>query len=396
MKFFILSLRRNILPFFFVIIAICLVIFSKTNLSAASNGLTLWATCVVPSLFPFFVITNLLSHTKVVSFTGKLLDKFMRPLFNVPGIGGFAFVMGLISGYPVGAKIVSKFKEDGICTKEEAERMIAFTNNSGPLFIIGTVGITLFGNSTIGILLFITHFLSCITVGILLKYTSKPNISHIHSKKNVEQKKSINFSDLGEILGKSITNSISTILMIGGFVVIFSVVISILNQSHVFDLIYNIFSPIFNNLGISTEFIKPIFSGIIELTNGVSLVSNVHVKEISINIIISAFLLGFGGISILLQVFSIIAKSGLSIKKYIIGKFAQGIIAAIYTYFAITFIPFFNFDIKPVFSPVYSGLELPINIFGINNYFILFVLICILVYLIFHTRKKKNKSFLYK
>ena len=180
--------------------------------------------------------------------------------------------------------------------------------------------------------------------------------------------------------------------MIGGFVVIFSVVISILNQSHVFDLIYNIFSPIFNNLGISTEFIKPIFSGIIELTNGVSLVSNVHVKEISINIIISAFLLGFGGISILLQVFSIIAKSGLSIKKYIIGKFAQGIIAAIYTYFAITFIPFFNFDIKPVFSPVYSDLELPINIFGINNYFILFVLICIFVYLIFHTRKRKNNS----
>ena len=395
-NFLFFNIKKLILPFTFLLFTICLVLFSNTNLTAAKDGLILWASAVIPSLFPFFVATELLSNTNIISFLGKHLNKIMRPLFNVPGEAAFAFVMGLISGYPVGAKIVSKFKEDGICTKEEAERMIAFTNNSGPLFIIGTVGITLFGNSTIGILLFITHFLSCITVGILLKYTSKPNISHIHSKKNVEQKKSINFSDLGEILGKSITNSISTILMIGGFVVIFSVVISILNQSHVFDLIYNIFSPIFNNLGISTEFIKPIFSGIIELTNGVSLVSNVHVKEISINIIISAFILGFGGISILLQVFSIIAKSGLSIKKYIIGKFAQGIIAAIYTYFAITFIPFFNFDIKPVFSPVYSGLELPINIFGINNYFILFVLICILVYLIFHTRKKKNKSFLYK
>lgn len=130
MKFIFFSFRRNILPCIFVIIAICLVVFSKSNLTAATNGLTLWATCVVPSLFPFFVITNLLSHTKVVSFTGKLLDKLMRPLFNVPGVGGFAFVMGLISGYPVGAKVVSDFRENGLVTKDEGERLLAFTNNS--------------------------------------------------------------------------------------------------------------------------------------------------------------------------------------------------------------------------------------------------------------------------
>lgn len=144
MRFIILSLKRNILPFTFVIIAILLVIFSRSNLTAATNGLTLWATCVVSSLFPFFVITNLLSRTKVVNFVGKLLDKCMRPIFNVPGIGGFAFVMGLISGYPVGAKIVSDFRENGSITKDEGERMLAFTNNSGPLFIISSVGISLF------------------------------------------------------------------------------------------------------------------------------------------------------------------------------------------------------------------------------------------------------------
>ena len=69
------------------------------------------------------------------------------------GEGSYAFIMGIISGYPVGAKIVNKFIEDGTCTKQEAERMLAFTNNSGPLFIIGTVGISLFGDTTIGIIL---------------------------------------------------------------------------------------------------------------------------------------------------------------------------------------------------------------------------------------------------
>ena len=178
MRFFIISFKRNILPFTFVLIAILLVIFSRSNLRAATNGLTLWATCVVPSLFPFFVITNLLSHTKVVDFIGKLLDRFMRPIFNVPGIGGFAFVMGLISGYPVGAKIVSDFRENGAITKDEGERMLAFTNNSGPLFILSSVGISLFGDTKTGLLLLCTHILSCITVGIILgKFLKKDSVS---------------------------------------------------------------------------------------------------------------------------------------------------------------------------------------------------------------------------
>lgn len=149
--FIFLSLKRNILPSLFVIFTICLVIFSKENLSATKNGLSLWANSVVPALLPFFIATELLSHTNVTQTIGRLLNKYMKPIFNVPGIGAYAFVMGIISGYPVGAKIVTKFRQDGLCTKAEAERLLAFTNNSGPLFIIGTVGITMFGNTLIRI-----------------------------------------------------------------------------------------------------------------------------------------------------------------------------------------------------------------------------------------------------
>ena len=86
-------------------------------------------------------------------------------------------------------------------------------------------------------------------------------------------------------------------------------------------------------------------SGIIELTNGVSLITSIATKNISINIVLCAFLLGFGGISVLLQVLSIISKTDLSIKKYIIGKLLQGIIAATYTYILITILPMFNFNL---------------------------------------------------
>lgn len=350
-KIFVYSAKKNVLTIVFCLFCVGLVLFSKANLTAAKNGLILWATAVVPSLFPFFVSTELLGYTNVVKYLGKFLTPIMRPLFNVPGEGAFAFLMGLISGYPVGAKIVSNFMEQGIVTKEEAERLLAFTNNSGPLFIIGTVGITLFGSTAIGILLFVTHILACITVGIFLRFINFQKKS-INLKSNINKKsnfsndyKNVTFATLGEVLSKSITNSISTILMIGGFVVIFSVIISMLNQSGILNGAVNIISPILDIFDINTELIKPTLSGIIELTNGVSLVANTHIKTISANIIVASFLLGFGGISVLLQVFSIISKVGISIKKYAIGKIMQGIFAAIYTYIAICIFPFLQLNL---------------------------------------------------
>lgn len=353
-KIWVYSLKKNGLSILFCIFTICLVLFSRTNLTAAKNGLILWATAVVPSLFPFFVANEMLSYTNVVSFLGKWLTPIMRPLFGVPGEAAYAFIMGLISGYPVGAKIVSNFIEQEICTKEEAERMLAFTNNSGPLFIIGTVGISLFGNTTIGILLFITHVLACISVGIILNLfatkkrkpaSSKVNQSHFCTKSLNSQSSNPSFSSLGEILGNSIKNTTSTVLMIGGFVVIFSVIISILNQSHILDGLSNIFSPALSVIGIPNGLVKPLLSGIVELTNGVSLVASTPIKTISINIVLCAFLLGFGGISVLLQVFSIVSKCGLSIKKYALGKLLQGVFAAFYTLIALQFIPFLQFNL---------------------------------------------------
>ena len=352
MKIFVL-VKRNILTIIFGLFMVFLIAFSKNNLSAAKDGLTLWATCVVPSLFPFFIATELLNYTNITNIFGKLLSKIMKPIFNIPGEGGYAFVMGIISGYPVGAKIVAEFYYTGVCTKNEAERMLAFTNNSGPLFIIGTVGILLFGNSTIGILLFITHILSSITVGFILGMcsrfykTSSKKLPYTNSK---QEKISSSLSNLGNILGNSIYSAISTVLLIGGFVVLFSVILSILNRLN----IISIFSNILSYFSIPYDFNRALISGIIELTNGVNIASSIHAKAISTNIILCAFLLGFGGFSVLLQVLSIISKFGLSIKTYFLGKLLQGLFAAFYTLLFINKFSIFNMDI-------------PVNLNSLNN-----------------------------
>jgi sporulation integral membrane protein YlbJ len=274
----------------------------------------------------------------------------MKPLFNIRGEGSFALIMGIISGYPIGAKIATQFRENNVCSKEECERLLSFTNNSGPLFIIGTVGISMFGNSTIGLLLFITHILACITVGILFrfwKYNSnsfKDDYLNSYNKKS-KKNNDLSFSSLGEIIGNSITNSISTIMMIGGFVVLFSVVISILNSSKVISVLSLLLVPLFNMLNIPTSFISPFLTGLVEITNGINIISSIPMKMISVNIIFTSFLLGFGGVSILLQVFSIVSKTDLSIKPYVIGKLLHGIFAAFYTYIFIYCFPIFNFNL---------------------------------------------------
>lgn len=344
---FLLSFKKNILPLLFCLFPIFLILFSKSNLLAAKSGLTLWVNNVLPSLLPFFIATELLGYTNAIYKLGKLLNPIMRPVFNVPGIGSYPLLMGIISGYPTGAKIVTDLKENGLLTIEEAERLLAFTNNSGPLFILGTVGITMFSNSTIGILLLITHILSSLTVGIIFRFWKIKNkhnsIINNYTKTNTQN---VCFSNLGEILGKSILASIKTIVMIGGFIVLFSVILSIMEKSNILDIISIIFFPFFNIFHVSDiNFVNSFFTGILELTNGVMGIASITCKNISINIILTSFLLGFGGLSILLQVYSIISKANISIKPYIVGKLLHGILAAFYTFLFITYCPIFNFNL---------------------------------------------------
>ncbi len=341
-----LNIKSYIMSFAFLTFTLCLLIFSSSNLSASKKGLSLWANSVVPSLFPFFVATELLSQTQMPYWLGKLFNRIMKPLFNIRGEGSFALIMGLISGYPVGAKIATNFRKNNVCSKEECERILSFTNNSGPLFIVGTVGISMFGSSTIGFLLLITHVLSALTVGFIFRFWKKnSSTTYENNAFNNFNKKKIGLSNLGESLSSSISSSISTILVIGGFVVLFSVIISILKVSNFLSILVKTFTPFFNIMNIPASFIAPLITGLFEITNGIASIASINIKAISINIILTSFLLGLGGLSIFFQVFSITSKSDLSIKPYIYGKILHGIFAAIYTFSFIKFFPVFNLNL---------------------------------------------------
>lgn len=327
MRFIVISVKKYFFTVLFLLFTLTLILFSANNLEAARNGLTLWANSIVPTLFPFFVATELLCKTNFIYLLGKALNRFMKPIFNVPGESAIAIIMGIISGYPVGAKVVCNLYEHKICSKAEAERLIAFTNNSGPIFILGSVGVSLLGNVALGKTLLISHIISSLLVGLIFRFWKKNTVDITFRNYRSESKELIKVANLGEILGESIKKSISTILSIGGFVVLFSVIISILSSLEILTGIAHFLA----NFGIPYDIVLSILTGTIEMTNGINIASTCYSTLPIPCLLTCSFLLGIGGLSVLLQVFSVISKSRISIRPYFYGKLLQSIFSVILT-----------------------------------------------------------------
>ena len=308
---------------------------------------------------------------------GNFLNPIMRPIFNVPGTGAFALAMGITSGYPVGAKVASDLYQDKLCTKEEAERLVAFTNSSGPLFIIGAIGIGMFNDEKIGLLLFLTHFLASLTVGILFRFYKKNSTKSIITQVSINSN-SIKLSNIGSAMGEAIEKSISTLLLIGGYIVFFAVLSEILSIT----ILKNLQNPL----------LMSIISGILEITNGIKKMAALGGMELLDLLPLVAFILGFGGFSVHMQVASILSETKLSMRPYLIGKFLQGIFASIYTTIFTRYIPFFNFEIISTFN--YTRGKIPIieETFNLLKCIVTISIVGIIVILIYKLFKIRKNS----
>src|SRR5690554_7877887 len=155
---------------FFLLFTIALMVFPGEGLAAAEEGLKIFWEIVLPSLFPFFVLTEILLGLGVVHFFGVILEPLMRPVFNVPGAGAFALSMGLVAGYPMDAVITGKFRRRGLCKKIEGERLLAFTNTADPLFMFGAVAVGMFGYPQLGMTIAVAHYLAAFSVGFIFRF----------------------------------------------------------------------------------------------------------------------------------------------------------------------------------------------------------------------------------
>jgi sporulation integral membrane protein YlbJ len=331
-----------LLAIIFCILVIYIVIFPNESFKAAQEGLILWFNVVLPALLPFFICVEILIGLGIVSFLGSCFRSIMRPIFNIPGEGAFAFFMSMASGYPVGAKITASLLENKLCSKIEAQRMLSLCSTSGPLFIIGAVSTGILGNPKLGLMLAFAHYLSALSAGVVMRFWGgKDKKNHVYKigdkptpmsplKEMLEYRKK-DGRPFGVLMGDAVKNGMNLIFVIGGFIILFSVISAILKTSGLLDLFSNTVCMLLPFLNLSPQAVASVIIGMLEVTNGIKECAAIDIALIN-KLMLVSFMIGFGGLSINSQVLSVIAKVNLKFGLYSIMKLFQGAAAAFYTY----------------------------------------------------------------
>ncbi len=306
---------------------ICILYLIITNAQKsviyAVDAMNICFSMIIPTLFPFFICSGLLIYSGFCESLAKVFRFCMMPLFRINPAGSSAFILGIVSGYPLGAVTAGELYSNNYISKTEAERLLAFCNNSGPLFILGSVGLAVYSNIKYGIMLYVFHVLAAITVGIIFSF---------YKRKSYTAPKSVMTSPergTGEIFSIALNTAIQNILIVCGAVVFFSIVSRI-----ALDML-----PL-------NDYLMSIAKGLTEFVTGTIAVAGLPVP-IAERLIITAFIVGFAGLSVHVQVMASIAKYGLSLAPYLIGKFMHGLIAAFYTFLYL----YFNPITEAVFAP---------------------------------------------
>ena len=314
------------------LLALGMFAYPQEVLSSAGGGLTLWWNFVLPALLPFFIISELLMAAGFVHFLGVLLESFMRPVFRLPGKAAFVVAMGYTSGFPMGAVLTARLRQAGEITREEGERLLAFTNNPSPGFMLGAVASGMLGKPTLGILLAGSVYLANLMVGFFFRFyrvsSKSPLLTNSPSLKRAWQElKDAQNRDkraFGQVLGESIKQSTNTVLMVAGFMAFFSVVIRLLNIWHVTLFLAFLSHSIIKIVQIPV--FQAFFNGLFEMTLGcqeaIRALSLLHQQ-----VALLALLMGWGGLSVFAQVAGLISGTDLRFYPFVMARVLHAILA---------------------------------------------------------------------
>ncbi len=314
--------KKLILPVVWCIIAAAALILSPAvAVSAGRDGVRLCLETVIPSLFPFFVLSGFVVRMNFAQRAGRLLSPVMRPIFGVPGTGAVPLLLGFIGGYPVGAKTVAEMYSSGQCSRRDAVKMLFFVSNTGPAFIIGVAGAAVFKSVKLGFILYGCHIAAALLTGILARIFSRKS-----SPENVHEASSTALSapPASAAFTTAVTSSVTSILNVCGFVVLFTVILRLIEVYKVTAFLIRLLSF----TGLSPVLSGKLISGFMELTTGIWSLSETS-ANLTFSFTAAAFMLGWGGLAVHCQAASFLSESGLPISHYIFGKLVHGTISAV-------------------------------------------------------------------
>ena len=308
--FILFNMRKN----FGEILTICICIFilgellcNKTLVySSVMEALNMWVKNLIPALFPFFIIADILVNYNISTFIPKIIRDFCKVIWNITDEMFSILVLSMVSGFPSNARNTRTLYDMGRISLEEANHILIFSHFSNPVFVLTTVGVFFLGNERVGIIILIAHYLSNFILGVCFrgKFRHNENVMVSGSERK----------DLGGIFIGAIRHGIDTILLICGIVVVFMMMATI-----IVDMLH---------LG---SYNTMIVKGIMEITIGIQALSKLGINIIYKAVIASVFL-AFGGLSVHVQVFSQITGTKIKYSYFLMGRLWQMILAGGITY----------------------------------------------------------------
>ena len=288
--------RRNLLLSLSLLgLAVFWIVRSSDVHAATEAALRLCACSLLPSLFPFFVLTSLLISLGFPAFLSRLLRRPMERLYRVSGSGSGAVLLGFLGGYPSGARTAAELYAAGELSKDEAERLLAFCSNASPAFFVSFVGNEVFHAPRLGVWLWLIHVFSALIVGLLFRGKAGAKRRVLPRRKE---------ESLSVSLIRAVASGLSAYLTVCSFVLLFSV-LSFPIAAH------------------------PLLLGFFELSGGIA-----ALPPTRLGFAAAGFFCGFGGLAVLLQSLAFILPAGLSPKDHIAGKLLQGLLAGLLSFFA--------------------------------------------------------------
>ena len=283
---------------------VCLLISPAKYGKSITEGISLWAVCVLPATFPFLFLTALFTQLSLFEGLSRRLSPLFSKGFRVSGAGGCAAILSALSGYPVGARSVLDLYESGRVGKEEVFRVACLASTTGPMFLVGAVGNGMFSSPSLGWIMLVCHFAAVWGVCFILRFFGRqprPAEGILKHEKNS--------------LYDSLYNAVISILCVGGAIALF-----------------NAFSEmLLSFLPHMSPFFEGTVRGLMEMTAGCKVFSG---DPSPLSAAMCCFLVTFGGSCVLMQQLTFLTRTGVKPLPFIAVKFLQGLLAGVLCFFA--------------------------------------------------------------
>ena len=290
-----------------------MILAPQQMIESGRYALSLCAELIIPSLFPFFVLSGLLNRLGFAAAIARQLAKPAARLYGVSGAGATAFFMGLVGGYPLGAAYIADMRRQGLVSLEEAERLMGFCSNSGPAFLVGSIGAGVFGSARLGVGLYIIHVLAAAITGLFFRVDGKCRGNAPAAPR-----------ESGGALIESVRQAAQSILSVCGFIVCFCVIIGLLDAHGIFSLLAGQLAQI---TGLELHAARAALSGFLELGSGIGSMRGLAVSPA--NLAIAAGIVGWGGVSVHCQTAAVLAGTDIKSARHTVGRLLHGAISAL-------------------------------------------------------------------